>query len=176
MTDRVDAHTALTHSRWGRSLIAVMLVVMAVWTVGPNLPNGPATRQLDALWAPATDAGFDQNWSVFSPNPRNQSLSVDALVEFADGSTVTWTVPDPDPIGWRSARWRKWVERIRLDANERLWDATAGWIAQQHRRDGELPTTVRMTRRWIDHEPLTEDGAIDGEPRSFEFYVWTRDD
>lgn len=175
MVDKVDAHSRLLHSRLGRVGVLAAVAVMAVWTVGPNLPPGPAVDQFGALWSPATDAGFDQNWSVFSPNPRDQSLSVDALVEFADGSTVTWTTPDPDPIGWRTARWRKWVERIRLDTNERLWDATAGWIAEQNRRGDELPITVRLNRRWIDHEPLTADGAVDGEPRSFEFYVWRRD-
>ena len=176
MSDHVDAHTALLQRRSGRSVVAVVVVVMAVWTLGPNLPDGPATDRVEVLWSPATDAGFDQNWSVFSPNPRSQSLDVDAIVEFADGTTTTWMVPDADPIGWRSARWRKWVERIRLDTNERLWDAAAGWIAEQHRRDGQLPVSVRLTRRWIDHVPLTEDGAVDREPRSFEFHVWTRDD
>ena len=175
MGEPVDAHSRLLRSRGGRLAVAAMVAVMAVWTFGPNLPAGPAVDQFDSLWAPANDAGFDQNWSVFSPNPRDQSLDVDALVEFADGSSTTWTVPDSDPIGWRSARWRKWVERIRLDTNERYWDATAEWIAEQHRRGDELPTVVRLTRRWIDHEPLTADGVIDGEQRSFEFHVWTLD-
>lgn len=175
MADHVDAHSRLLHSRPGRFGIALTFAVMAVWTVGPNLPGGPAVDQIERWWSPATDAGFDQNWSVFSPNPRDQSLSVDALIEFADGTTATWTAPDPGPLGWRTARWRKWVERIRLDTNERLWDATAGWIAEQHRRGDELPTAVRLNRRWIDHEALTADGAVDGERQSFEFYVWRRD-
>lgn len=175
MTDD-DAHSALLRSRAGRAVVGVLVVVMAVWTLGPNLPGGPARDEFESLWSPAIDAGFDQNWSVFSPNPREQSLDIDAIVEFPDGSTETWTVPDPDPLlGWRNARWRKWVERVRLDVNERYWDVTAAWIADQHRRDGELPTVVRLTRRWVDHEPLTADGAVDSEPRSFEFHVWRRD-
>jgi len=176
MNDRVDAHSALLRHWPGRLIVAVMVVVMTVWTLGPNLPSGPAADRFEVAWSPATDAGFDQNWSVFSPNPRDQSLDVEAVVEFTDGSITTWSVPDADPIGWRSARWRKWVERIRLDANDHLWDATGAWIAEQHRHDGELPVSVRLIRRWVDHEPLTEDGAVDGVPRSFEFYVWTRDD
>jgi hypothetical protein len=172
--NHVDAHTALVTSRGGQVAVALIVLVMGVWIVGPNMPASPARNTFDTVWAPPINAGFEQNWWVFSPNPRSQSIEVSAIVEYADGTSVTWSVPDFDPIvgAYRSYRWRKWQERIRLDANIRLWDSSAEWIAKQHRRNGELPTAVRLIRSWTDHGPLTNDGAFNDDQNQFEFYLW----
>jgi hypothetical protein len=175
--EATDAHTALLNSQLGRIVVFMIVTVMGVWLVGPNLPAGPARDALDAAWSPAIDAGLDQNWAVFSPNPRSQSIDVEAVLEFDDGTTLVWKVPDFDPIigAYRSYRWRKWQERIRLDSNDRYWESAAAWIASNNVRDGREPATVRLVRRWRDHETLTADGVSDGEINEFEFYVWTRD-
>ena len=62
---------------------------------------------------------------MFSPDPRNQSLDVRAVVRYDDGSTVIWDVPDLDPFlgAYRDYRWQKWQERVRLDTSESLWRA-----------------------------------------------------
>lgn len=176
--ERTDAHTALLHTRVGKALVTVLIVVMSVWIVGPNLPASPVRDTVDIVWSPASNAGFDQNWAVFSPNPRSQSLEVVAVAEFADGTTAEWKLPEFDPLigAYRTYRWRKWQERVRLDSNERYWDSSAAWIASDVARGDELPIRVRLLRRWRDLEPLTADGIVDTELNEFEFHVWERVD
>lgn len=172
-----DVYTALGSTRAGRGVVVVLVAVLAVWIVGPNLPGGPARQQLDVLWSPAIDIGLVQDWGVFSPDPRSQSLDVRAVITYDDGSTVTWDVPDHDPFlgAYRQYRWQKWQERVRQDARTDLWDPTAIWIAGQHRHNGELPASVTLIRRWIDHDPLTADGAVDRGWNEFTFHEWKRD-
>lgn len=169
-----DLHTRLASGRRGRIAITVAVVVIAVWIVGPNLPASAARDRLDVLWWPMPRIGFNQNWEVFSPDPRDQTLDVRARIEHADGTVEWWDVPDFDPVvgSFREYRWNKWQERVRLDAREDLWDPTAEWVAERHRRDGQLPDRVTLIRRWIDHGPLTEDGRTDSDWNEFEFHVW----
>jgi hypothetical protein len=176
--EHTDAHTALVRTCVGKVVVAVLVVVMSVWIVGPNLPASPARDTVDVVWSPAVQAGFEQNWSVFSPNPRAQSLEVIAVAEFADGTTTEWKLPEFGPaLGpYRIYRWRKWQERVRLDASERYWGSSAAWIAGDVARGDELPVRVRLLRRWRDLAPLTSIGIIDTGLNQFEFYVWERAD
>lgn len=172
-----DAHTALVGSRGGRILVGLLVVVLVVWIVGPNMPGGPFRDRVDGLWRPAEEIGLQQDWAVFSPNPRSQSLDVLARIVHDDGSIDTWNTPSFDPLvgALREYRWQKWQERVRLDARSDLWDSTALWIADRYRRDGELPQRVVLVRRWIDHLPLDDTGTPDGDWNEFEFHVWERD-
>ena len=172
----IDAHSALASTRVGRVAIVLGLAVMVVWLVGPNIPAGPFRDDVDVLWAPATELGLVQDWGVFSPNPRDQSLDVRARLEFDDGSVETWDVPDFDPVfgAYRQYRWNKWQERIRLDDRQSSWAPTAEWIARQHRRDGVLPRRVVLVRRWIDHEPVGTPTPIDGDWNEYDFFTWER--
>ena len=176
--ERTDAHTALLHTCVGKVIVAVLVVVMSVWIIGPNLPASPARDTVDVVWSPAVNAGFDQNWAVFSPNPRTQSLEVVAVAEFTDGTTTEWKLPEFDPVigAYRTYRWRKWQEQVRLDSNALYWDSSAAWIASDVARGDELPARVRLVRRWRDLEPLTADGIVDTASNEFEFYVWERAD
>jgi hypothetical protein len=175
-TERTDAHTRLLDSTVGQTFVAIVVFVMSIWILGPNMPASPLRDTVEVVWSPAIDAGFDQNWSVFSPNPRDQTIEVVAVLEYDDGTSVEWTVPDFDPtIGaLRSYRWRKWQERVRLDSYESYWEPSAAWIADQNRIDGQRPNTVRLLRRWTVLEPLTEDGILTNIEEQFEFYEWTR--
>lgn len=155
-------------------MVATVLL-MAFWIVAPNMPAGPVRERTDVLWSPAVKLGFDQNWSVFSPNPRDQSLEVVAVLEYPDGSTGEWTVPEFNALfgAYRGYRWGKWQERIRLDSEERLWESTAAWIAANNQVDGVAPSTVRLVRRWRDVAPLTASGFTPNPTNEFEYYVWT---
>jgi hypothetical protein len=149
---------------------------MSIWILGPNIPASPIRNTVDIVWSPAINAGFDQSWEVFSPNPRDLTILVVAILEYDDDSTAEWTVPDFDPVigTLRSYRWRKWQERVRLDSNERYWDSSAAWIAEHNRLDGRRPHTVRLLRRWTELAPLTADGVVENSENQFEFYEWTR--
>ncbi len=164
--------------RLGRTRVAALVGVVGFWIVAPNLPASPVRDELASLWRPAEITGLEQDWAVFSPNPRNQSLDVRARVEYDDGTIEFWDVPEFDPtIGaLREYRWNKWQERVRLEDHAPYWEPTAEWIAAQRERDGERPVRVTLIRRWVDHEPLTADGpSVNVGWNEFEFYVWERD-
>jgi hypothetical protein len=175
--DDVDRHSALLTSRPGRVVVALVLVVGTWSIVAPNLPASAARDRIDGWWDPAIEFGLVQDWGVFSPNPRSQSIDVRARIEYDDGAIEFWDVPEHDPLfgAYRQYRWNKWQERIRLDSRSNLWEPTAEWLAAQNIRNGAPPTRITLIRRWIDHEPLTSDGEIlDGGWNEFEFYVWER--
>ena len=164
-------------SRLGRLCITLGVVVAATWIVGPNLPDGPFRERVEPIWAPATEIGLVQDWGVFSPDPRDQSLDVRALIDFSDGTGTTWDVPDFDPAlgALRQYRWNKWQERIRLDSSSASWDRTARWIAGRIEVEAGARDVVRVTlvRRWIDHEPLgSGDGPLDSGWNEYAFHVW----
>jgi hypothetical protein len=41
---------------------------------------------------------LEQNWGVFAPDPRQETVDVLARVSFADGSQQTWQIPRRDPV------------------------------------------------------------------------------
>lgn len=163
---------ARVRHRAERVLAPVIVLVVAVWTIGPNLANGPAKQELGTLWRPAVVLGFDQDWRVFSPNPVSQSLEVLALVDLDDGTQVEWHAPERNLLfgAYSEYRWQKWQERVRLDMRSDLWAPAATWIADQFRSDGRNPVRVRLVRRWREHLPLTAQGINDGDWQSFVFF------
>ena len=168
-----DLHSRLVASDLGRWIVGVILVVGAVWIVLPNMPASPTRDRVDGVWAPATEIGLVQDWAVFSPNPRGQSLDVRAEVELDSGEVVVWDVPEFDPVigAFRQYRWKKWQERVRLDARTDLWAPTIDWLRRGY------PDAVRVTliRRWIDHESLDEFGIVDSPSdgwNEFRFCTW----
>jgi hypothetical protein len=174
----LDAHSNALHSRFGKIRIGIVIVVGSFWIVAPNMPSSAIRDQLAGWWRPAEEIGLVQDWGVFSPNPRSQSLDVRARLEYDDGTTDFWDVPEYGAGfgAYRAYRWHKWQERIRLDDRENYWESTAQWIAERTEHDGLLPARVTLIRRWIDHEPLTRDGqTVNSGWNEFEFYVWQRD-
>ncbi len=173
-----DWQTRRLHQRFGRFRVGIGVVVVSFWIVAPNMPSSAVRDRLDHLWEPAVGVGLVQDWAVFSPNPRSQSIDVRARLDYADGTIDFWDVPEFGPgIGaFRQYRWNKWQERVRLDERNEYWAPTAEWIAEQNVRDGEEPARVTLIRRWIDHEPLTADGpSVNVGWNEFEFFVWERD-
>jgi hypothetical protein len=170
----LDRHSALVKSSGGRLFVALLLTTLSFWIVAPNMPASAMRARLDALWAPANSIGLNQDWGVFSPNPRNQSLEVRARIEYVDGTSEFWDLPDFDPFigAYRQYRWQKWQERVRLDETSSLWEPTARWIAERMIATGRLPERIVLIRRWIDHFPLTIDGAVDSGWNEFEFFTW----
>jgi len=168
-----DLHSQMVASRVGRWVTGVILAIGAVWIVLPNMPASPMRDRVDAVWAPAIEIGLVQDWAVFSPNPRSQSLDVRAELELESGEVVVWDVPEFDPVvgAFRQYRWKKWQERVRLDARPDLWGPAVDWLRR------EYPDAVRVTliRRWIDHEPLGDDGVFDSPANGwneFRFCTW----
>ena len=173
--DDVDLHTRLLDTTVGRVVVGVILTVGSFWIVAPNLPGSAVRAEMAGWWGPAEDIGLIQDWAVFSPDPRDISLDVRARIEYADGSTEFWDIPEYDPGfgAYRQYRWHKFQERIRLDDHRAFWPAFAQWVADQHERDGLPPESVTLIRRWIEHQPLTADGRAENSGwNEFEFYTW----
>jgi hypothetical protein len=175
--EHVDRHSTLASTPIGRAVVVLVVLVGTVWLVGPNIPSGPLQNDIKGLWRPATELGLAQDWGVFSPNPRSQSLDVEARILYDDGTVETWGVPEFDPVigAYRQYRWHKWQERVRLDDRASYWQPTAEWLAARYERDGVLPMRITLVRRWIDHEPLGTPEPRDSDWNEFEFYVWERD-
>jgi hypothetical protein len=110
--------------------MAVLAAAVLVW----NMPAGPAR---DAVRPAAAHVlypiGLDQDWALFAPDPRAFSVGVYARITFADGRQRIRVPPHNGHLlaPYRTYRWQKYVERLRADDYQSLWEPTARWIARQ---------------------------------------------
>ncbi len=158
----------LERSAAGRFAIVVGVTVVLLAEIGTHLPPSSLRRSV----APAASrvaqlSASEQTWSVFAPNPRSVSLTLEAEVTFADGSTATWELPSGSVIGanLRFYRWRKWLESARADAHWLLWDPTARWIASLYQNRGSPVVQVDLIRRF--HQ-----NVIDGPQPPWQAYTY----
>ena len=150
----VSVWQRIERSRAGQALITAGVVAIFAILLFWNIPDSQLRSEgLDLVRTPANLVGLDQNWRVFAPNPRRISLDLYAVVEYADGETVTWQVPDesePFLSPYRTYRWRKWMEHVRLDDKRGLWRPAAEWIAREYTVGDREPVKVSLVRRWYD--------------------------
>jgi len=162
-------------SKVGRALtlilVAAILFTLTVW----NLPDSHIKDQLRPPLRPVVWAvGLDQNWGVFAPNPRSIGLDLHAEVDFADGSIEIWRPPAAGEqllAPWRVYRWRKWIENVRSDDNQRLWEPAARFVANEMTEAGKNPTQIRLVRRWYDL-PAPGHPVVTPSWNAFTFYTW----
>ncbi len=131
-------------------VISIGIVLVLLAEVGTHLPAGSAVAQLvtkEANFVVRMTA-TEQQWGVFAPDPRQTSLGIEGRVTFEDGSTAVWELPDGPRIGanLRFYRWRKWLERVRSDDFEGLWDPTARWIASLYDNRPSPVAKVELVR------------------------------
>lgn len=135
-------------------VMAVIVAAVLVW-------NMPAGRARDALLPVAgrivQPVGLEQDWGLFAPEPRGSSVSMFATITHRDGRTERWEPPEGGLFlaPYRTYRWQKFVERLRADDYERMWNPTARWIARQA---GPGVTRVVLTRRFRPVVVPGEDG------------------
>jgi hypothetical protein len=167
---RVPLSERIERSSLGQLVISAGIVLFLLVEITTNLPASAITRQLgqtpDKL---ARLMGVEQEWGVFAPNPRSQSLDMSAEVTFADGSTTTWDLPDGDQLtgALRYYRWRKWLERVRADDFRDIWEPTAQWIASLYEGRDSPVRQVTLIRSFH------EDSLHDPQPpyASFTYFV-----
>jgi hypothetical protein len=140
----------LERSRAGRVLISLFILVTLVTVLTANLP--PSRLQVDLLKADhpylyATD--LQQNWGVFAPDPRSQTVDVLAQVTFADGSTETWQVPRRNPVvgEYIDYRWLKWTEWLVSPAYPELSRPGALYVARRLATPERRPVKVTLIDR-----------------------------
>jgi hypothetical protein len=152
----VAVQELLESSTAGRALISVFLVVTLLAIVVWNLPDSEIKRKSLTIVRPyITATSIDQNWGVFAPDPRRQTVDLLARVRFADGTEETLGVPRGDDVvgAYWDYRWWKWVEWARVDEHRVLWQPAALWFARRARTDGRRPVQVTLVRRSYDLLP-----------------------
>lgn len=159
-----------------RRILNALLAVTVAGVITSNLPDSALRRRLLPPLRPYVNAlGLDQAWNLFSPDPSRRSISVEARLRFADGTIDT--IAAPSGGRWigdkRFYRWRKWQRRVRLDANRRLWPATAGYFAGPYWLDGRGLRSIVLVRRWSDTPAPWGDEAR--EWHEFEFFTLEAD-
>lgn len=139
----------------GRALISFMLVVTLASIGVTNMPASETKARLSALAQPYLNAvGLDQNWAIFSPNPRTLVIFIESHTEYTDGTSSVWPIPaDPGLSAYRDYRWHKYAEYVHLDVNERLWPVFAEFVAARERAAGNDPVRVTLVRRVIEQLP-----------------------
>jgi hypothetical protein len=142
---RIEASAA------GRIAISGLIVWVLIALLVSNLPESELKDTGRPVARPLLEAAaLSQTWNLFAPNPRRSTLRLEARLTYADGTGLAWRAPDGDPLvsEYRSYRWRKWASNMMSDRRQDLWPQVARWIAERHRREGELPTEVVLVRQF----------------------------
>ena len=147
MQERLESSAA------GRLLISVFLLVTVLALVFWNLPPSELKRQGLRPLAPYVRAtGLDQNWGVFAPDPRRQTVELLANIQYADGTRRRWRPPTGNALfgAYWDYRWRKWMEWTINDQHTQLWDPAAQFILREERKAGRPAVQVQLVRRTAD--------------------------
>jgi hypothetical protein len=140
----------------GRAVITGALLFILASLIAANIPPSYAQRQLNSFVQPVRDGvGLDQDWGVFAPDPRRQTVALQARISYTDGTSETWNVPTGDPFvsEYRTYHWQKWSEYARLDDHQELWEPFAVWVARTHNSSMRHPNEIALTRSWFDLNP-----------------------
>ena len=94
--------------------------------------------------------GLWQYWDMFSPNPSNLDVWVDAEIEYSDGTRSIYQYPRmylmSPQVKYFKERYRKFLERAHTEDNSKLWPFFAARIAREA-RDKEHKTPVKLVLR-----------------------------
>lgn len=142
----------------GRAVISVLIAVLLLCVLVTQLPAGSYARKtLSSRTQPMLNMiGLDQNWGVFAPDPRRESLELFARINYPDGGTETWRPPDRNPVigTYSDYRWRKLIENvIGDDGKGALSQQLAIWVAREQRGRSDAPSTVTLVKRSAANQP-----------------------
>lgn len=153
--DEREPSTRSTGSTRRRVLVSVFLVVTVAAVLVQNMPDSVIKSGLMVPARPYLNlTGLDQSWSIFSPNPRQQTVYVLARVERADGSVAVHPVPTGiGPSEYWGYRWQKYEESLSDPSRRALWRPYAEWVVNQDQRQGGEPVKVTLVRRVSDNLP-----------------------
>lgn len=150
MQERLESSVA---GRWAISVFLIAtLASLIVW----NLPASEIQRKALKVVRPyVTALSLEQNWGVFAPDPRRQTLDFFARVRYADGSEEEVRMPTGgDFVGaYWDYHWWKWVESVTNDQRDGLWKPAAVWFARRATTDTRKPVRVTLVRRWYELFP-----------------------
>jgi hypothetical protein len=159
--------------RVGRVLISVFAIVMILTILTANLPPSRLQTLLFRADHPFLNAVYmAQNWGVFAPNPRQQTVDVSALVTFADGSQATWRIPARNPVvgEYIDYRWRKWEEWVVSPTYAFLDRPAAIYVARRLATPEKQPVSVTLVDRFQAIIPPGE-SSLPVHPQDDSFYT-----
>jgi hypothetical protein len=153
---RASLQERVEHSVAGRIVISLFILLTLVTVLTANLPTSRLQHLLLSADHPYLYAtGLDQNWGVFSPEPRRETIHISAVVTFADGSRTTWRVKKEDPLvgEYRDYRWLKWSEFVVSPAYEELWKPAALYVARRVATRAHRPVKVELENHYWALQP-----------------------
>jgi hypothetical protein len=138
----------------GRVVISAFIVITLLAVMTANLPT---SRLQDLLLSAGHryiyGTGLDQNWGVFSPDPRRVTIQVRADVTYADGSKTSWEIPRRNPVvgAYVDYRWLKWAEYVVSPEFIPTLDRPfALFVARRVSTPTHRPVRVALTNTWYD--------------------------
>jgi hypothetical protein len=157
----------------GRAAISVFLLVTLASLVVWNMPNSELQRKSLKVVRPyVTALSLEQNWGVFAPDPRRETLDFLARVRFADGSEEEVRMPTGGSVvgAYWDYHWWKWVESVTNDQRDGLWKPAAVWFGRRATTDTRQPVRVTLVRRWYQLFPPGP-GPSRGPWKEAEYYT-----
>jgi hypothetical protein len=112
-------------------------------------------------------SGFWQAWNMFSPNPANVDVYIDAIVEFQNGEVMQFKYPVMQELSlterYFKERYRKFVENTHPEAYSYKWPPIAQRVAYlSYRGDGNFPTMVTLRRHFKTIPPTNPIPPVEG--------------
>ena len=161
-------------SRVGRALISLFVVVILLTILTANLPASHLENLLMRADHPVLNGlDFSQNWDVFAPDPRNQTVDIFARVSFANGTQETWHIPARNPVvgEYIDYRWRKWEEWVASPTNVApIFRPGAIYIARSLATPERRPVRVVLIDRYHAITPPGQSSAA-AEPTERTVYA-----
>lgn len=122
--------------------------------------------------------GFWQYWNMFSPNPANTDVWLDAVVTYQDGTQMVFEYPSMQKLNvferYFKERFRKFVENTHGDRFSYKWPVIAQAVAyQSYQGDGNLPVMVTLRRHFKTVSP--PDQRQDPEYKEYAFFNYMVD-
>lgn len=155
-------------SSWGQLVISGLVLLLVLVQVGTHLPDSPIKSEVgDDANRIVRLLASEQSWGVFAPDPRGTTLDMEARITYEDGSVDVWELPSGGRIveNLRFYRWRKWLERVRSDSYEDIWEPTARWVASEHSGGSSPVARVDLVR-------FFRTNALTGEQPPLEDFVY----
>jgi hypothetical protein len=152
LTAAVEGGTRLQERLEATDLGRVVISALIVVVITANLPASWLQSKLTKVATPAINGtGLVQVWGVFAPDPRRESVDLEARVRMTDGSVQVWHDPAASKLfgDYSVYRWRKYMEWAVADAYMNiLWRPTTIWLARRAVQEGRHPVSVTLIRRW----------------------------
>ncbi len=131
--------------RYAASLvIGYFLAGLAVW----NMPDSVVKSRLWPWFGPELHfLGLWQGWNMFSPNPMNTNIEIEATVQYADGSTRVYNFPEMGRQGALGAFMAIPMRKALVEMPQHAWALPdlARYIARKTNDKPYRPVLVAIT-------------------------------